>query len=393
MPPLDDSLPPKNPEATPKPFFSQPKQPPSSYYFWTAFESIVDDSDEPTKYKMIRLKACLQGKAEESISRLGFSEEAYEEAKKTLKRRFGGERRQLQNYLEEVRRIKSIQEGNVQEVEKFADSLASTVVTLREHSRWSELDPGSLLYTVVLEKIPKSMLSRFYRWVKESGRPESIETLRDWITEEAEYQVKAVEAVEGLHGTREKPKEDYRKRPNQTFTTFKQKCYICQGNHTIRNCEEYKSMSIDFRWEIAKEKKLCFHCLANNHQGRDCKRAKECGINACKRNHDRLLHQHQESQAHKVTVVCLLQEPLQLWLVMNQLCQMQNGTWKSTPTSPRSLPCRIRKVCLCEQCPFGCLQMEKKIKVNALLDDASFLCKRGASWSTWFVCNIRASHS
>ena len=268
LPPLDDSLPPKNPEATAKPFFSQSKQPPSTSadrkleriklptfsgdktkfeYFWTAFESIVDDSDEPAKYKMIRLKACLQGKAEESISKLGFSEEAYEEAKKTLKRRFGGERRQLQNYLEEVKRIKSIQEGNVQELEKFADTLASTVVTLCEHGRWSELDPGSLLYTVVLEKIPKSMLSRFYRWVKESGRPESIETLRDWITEESEYQVKAVETVEGLHGAKGKPKEDVRKRWNRTFTTFKQKCYIYQGNHSIRNCEEYKSMSVDDR--------------------------------------------------------------------------------------------------------------------------------------------------
>ena len=62
LPPLDDSLP---PEATAKPFFSQSKQPPSTSadrkleqikvptfsgdktkleYFWTAFESIVDDS-------------------------------------------------------------------------------------------------------------------------------------------------------------------------------------------------------------------------------------------------------------------------------------------------------------------------------------------------------------
>ena len=105
------------------------------------------------------------------------------------------------------------------------------------------------------------------------------------------------------HGTRGKPKEDDRKWPNQTFTTFKQKYYICQGNHTIGNCEEYKSMSVGDRWKTAKEKKLCFPCLANNHQRRDCKRAKECGINGCKRNHDRLLHQHQESQAHKVTVV------------------------------------------------------------------------------------------
>ena len=127
LPPfVDYNLPPGNPQATPKSFFSQSKQPASASadrkleriklptfsgdktkfeYFWSAFQSIVDDSDEPAKYKMIKLKACLQGKAEESISKLGFSEEAYQEAKNTLK-----------NYLEEVKRIKPVQEGNVQEL-------------------------------------------------------------------------------------------------------------------------------------------------------------------------------------------------------------------------------------------------------------------------------------
>lgn len=72
---------------------------------------------------------------DEPISKLGFSEEAYEEAKNTLKRGFGGERRQLQNYLEDIKWIKPLQEGNIQELEKFADILVSTVVTLREHNR------------------------------------------------------------------------------------------------------------------------------------------------------------------------------------------------------------------------------------------------------------------
>ena len=67
-------------------------------YSWATFESIEDETDEPVKYNT-RLKSCLDGKAEEAISKLGFSEEAYKEAKNTLKRRFGGERRQLQNYL------------------------------------------------------------------------------------------------------------------------------------------------------------------------------------------------------------------------------------------------------------------------------------------------------
>ena len=62
-------------------------------YFWATFESIVDETDEPAKYKMIPLKSCLEGKAEEAISKLGFSEEAYKEAKNTSKRRFGGEKK------------------------------------------------------------------------------------------------------------------------------------------------------------------------------------------------------------------------------------------------------------------------------------------------------------
>ena len=75
-------------------------------YFWAAFESIVDQTDKPAKYKMIRLKACLEGKAEKTVSKLGFSEEAYDEAKKkTLKHRLGGERRKLQNYLEDLKRV------------------------------------------------------------------------------------------------------------------------------------------------------------------------------------------------------------------------------------------------------------------------------------------------
>ena len=32
--------------------------------FWATFESIVDETDEPAKYKMIRIKSCLEGKAE-----------------------------------------------------------------------------------------------------------------------------------------------------------------------------------------------------------------------------------------------------------------------------------------------------------------------------------------
>ena len=46
--------------------------------------------------------------------------------------RFGGEGRRLKNYLQQLKKIQSIQESNVQELDKFADSLVKTVVTPHE---------------------------------------------------------------------------------------------------------------------------------------------------------------------------------------------------------------------------------------------------------------------
>ncbi|XP_068739158.1 uncharacterized protein [Montipora capricornis] len=245
---------------------------------------------------MIRLKSCLEGKAEEAISRLEFSGEAYEEAKNTLKRRFGGERRQLQNYLEEIKKIRPLQEGNIQELEKFADILVSTVITLREHNRESELEPGSLLFSLVLEKIPKTMLSRYFRWASESHRLESLQTLRDWMVEESEYQIKATESIEGL-GAKGRQREDDR-RKNRSFSTlrvrghpqFQRRCDFCEGSHGIWACPRFREESVEERWRVAKDKKLCFRCLSSNHQGKHCFRSRDCGVDGCKRSHHKLLH-------------------------------------------------------------------------------------------------------
>ncbi|CAB4037252.1 Hypothetical predicted protein [Paramuricea clavata] len=66
-----------------------------------------------------KLKTCLKGKAAEAILKLGYSEEAYEETKKTLIRKFGGNRRQIQAQLEDLRNTTPFQDDDVQEIEKF----------------------------------------------------------------------------------------------------------------------------------------------------------------------------------------------------------------------------------------------------------------------------------
>ena len=230
------------------------------------------------------------------------------------------------------------------------------------------------------------MLSKFYRWAKDTYRAESIESLRDWITEESQYQVKATETVEGLHGAKGKPREEDRKRSNRNFIIVKQKCDICHGGHAVRNCERYKAMSVDDRWKIAKEKNLCFRCLASNHQGKDCRRAKECGLNGCKRiqiTADSCINQrkiknravavvedpsnsHPPEDASSPSAKAFTTLPSETIATMDSEQGIQEHSHITTLASAQNQ----ENVSL-RTAPVWLSANGRKIKVNALLDDAS----------------------
>ena len=272
-------------------------------YFWAAFSTIVDGSNEPSKYKMIRLKSCLEDKAAEAIARLGFSKEAYEEAKMTLKRKFGGSRRQVQNYLDELQNMPSLRERNLEDIEKFTDHLVSTIVMLKEQDRWHELKPNSMLYTLLIEKIPRSMLSNYFRWTSEHSREESLVTLCDWMVDETEYRVRAQESIQGLSTSNQRKFIDNDRKQQRTYTGVhghgrnqvgnqRRFCESCEKfGHGVWECPKFiKELTVNQRWSLAKEKQLCFRCLGGSHFGKYCKRAKECGVNGCKQIHHKLLH-------------------------------------------------------------------------------------------------------
>ena len=68
-------------------------------------------------------------------------------------------------------------------------------------------------------------------------------------------------------------------------------CSCCgASDHKVWRCRVYCSADVDERWRIAKEKRLCFRCLGNDHQGKDCKRSQKCGIDGCHLSHHSLLH-------------------------------------------------------------------------------------------------------
>ena len=222
--------------------------------WWAAFSSCVDETSSSPQFKMLRLESCLEGEAAETVRGLGYSSETYKAAKTRLNRKYGGNRRQVQTHIDELRKLKPINAENPQEL----DLVERTVVTLKENKQNSDLEGGTL-NAIVLEKIPQSLLSQYYRWIKEKGKLESLKELRQWVAEEAECQVQASEVKHGVSST---------------------------GGRHVKGPRSRRRSG-----RQRKKLGLCYHCLGKGHLSEACHWRRECGIDGCKEHHHRILHQ------------------------------------------------------------------------------------------------------
>ena len=78
-------------------------------------------------------------------------------------------------------------------------------------------------------------------------------------------------------------------------------CVLKDGKHPICKCEKFKKMNGEERGQKAKELKLCFKCLSDAHQMRNCS-GRLCDVNGCGNPHHRLLHRPYKNVEQKKNV-------------------------------------------------------------------------------------------
>ena len=260
----------------------------------------VHQAPATPEYKLLQLQQHLSGEALKIVQPLGRSATAYEAAIALLERKFGGERRKLALHLEELENIKSLLPGNAGDIERFADLLDVTVVNLKEANRHDELGKGPL-YISLCKKLNEGMLAQYHRWIFENHRWESVETLKEFVLQEAEFQTVASETIRGVTSSNRNV-DSRRNQSEKAFFGNAQEseiqkycpCKVCKGHHGVWRCDKFKDLPVQERWNTAKRLKLCFRCLGGDHRGQTCVRTRVCGINNCKDNHNRLLHVSKE---------------------------------------------------------------------------------------------------
>ena len=103
--------------------------------WWAAFSSCVDETNLSAQFKMLQLESCLLGEAakgREMVKGPGYLDHVYEAAKARLNRKYGGNRPQVQAHIDELRKMRPINANDPSKLERFADIVERTVVSLKE---------------------------------------------------------------------------------------------------------------------------------------------------------------------------------------------------------------------------------------------------------------------
>ena len=338
--------------------------------FWEMFLSLVDQGVEPTNIKMARLRQSLTGTALEATRGLGVSDPEYKEAKEILQSKFGGERRKLQAYMDQIEKMPPLKSNDVQSFERFADLVRIAVVKLQAEGRGGELGDGAL-HSLLVKKFADCQVVSYSRWLRENKKDRSVFSLRDWLKEEVRIRVEAVEMAHGIEAETVGAAMDSVKHVDKggrirnlfsegnhfgkepVVPTSKPPCVYCGGNHGVWSCRRFQNMGVNERWNVARDKRLCFRCLASDHEGRACTKARPCNINGCKRNHHHLLHGFAQGNIKEGRVV-----------------SPREGAPAHTHTSTSKQETATETISL-RSVPVWLNANDRKVKVNALLDDGS----------------------
>ena len=272
------------------------------------------------------------------------------------------------------------------------------MVKLKAEGRDGELGEGTL-HSLLVRKLAEVQVQGYSRWLQEQSRERSVVSLKDWLKEEVRIRVEATEMAHGLSVTEKSDgwqhsnrnpnnrnksrnfhvKSDFTRRPpGSGQPNRKPPCPCCGSpNHGVWACLVFQQTSYDDKWTLAREKRLCFRCLGSDHQGKSCMKSQTCQINGCRGNHHHLLHENPPATDPPMGTA----QP-----VVNTNSYPSFNPWEGavgpalspegedshalrvmTTHNPRSPnePYSLHTI------PVWVKAQGKKVKVNAILDDAS----------------------
>lgn len=251
--------------------------------------------------KLYYLKTLVSGEALTAIQTIPITGDSYATAWSTLETRYGNKYLLVQSHLISLKRLRHLKEESLTELQKLIDELRRHREQLRALGR--PVDHWDDWFVSIATDTMDSTTRR--DWEEELQRlAPDINTSNDFyptFTQLFTFLERRCRTLKSLEFSRSRPTTTPSKstsgsttRQTMTAVTMTAKCAKCEGPHYTGHCEIFQKLTPTDRREVAKQKKLCFNCLKDNHLSSTCPSTQTC--RTCKRTHHTLLHSGSEKR-------------------------------------------------------------------------------------------------
>ena len=273
-------------------------------YFRATFTDAVEKLVKDPRGRLTRLLKYTAGDAKDLIKHCIHEDDnmCYIRAVELLDKEYGNQQLLSSSYLKELKKWPTIKFNDSTAYKKLHRFLLKGL-SLKREERLRELDSDMIIRTCILSKMDPKVQEG---WLKKvvSGRE------RDHHEPDFADVVKYVEHLALLASDPSYSQGAYQDDGNSKAKTYATQCHVkfarcllCDGNHHLQDCEEFKDMHISERARIIYHNYLCFSCLepiSEDHVAKSCPKDVSCDI--CKENHPTVLHGYRPKSSKSFSV-------------------------------------------------------------------------------------------
>ncbi|XP_062557315.1 uncharacterized protein LOC134222188 [Armigeres subalbatus] len=305
--------------------------------FRDLFVSLIHSSVQLTAVqKMHYLRAVLHGDAARIISSLEISANNYLIEWNLLKERYENPKLLVKRHLSAILTIPALKKESAQGLAELADEF-DRHVQLLDKLDGAENHWNSFLVERLSQCLDPITLREWETHVSEDDDYPKYQELLEFIHRRSRIaQTLKLSKSANVQSENKHPKS--RAITSHIASDNGSRCVSCKQVHFLFQCEQFRTLSPQQRFEVVKKHRLCINCLKGTHQAKNCSSG---SCKSCAKKHHSLLHlpplsSATGSQPVTTTKPPVLNKPVEA--NSSQSCQMSHFIPNRVEGSPSEEP-------------------------------------------------------
>ncbi|XP_023247615.1 uncharacterized protein LOC111643678 [Copidosoma floridanum] len=284
---------PRSLPAVPVPTFS------GNFCDWLEFKDlfsaiVLRESRISNVEKLQQLKTHVQGEAAEMLRTVQVIDANFEVAWRLLKDHYTNTRCLVAAITRDLLSVPAVTAESAHDLKALLSGTVNALAALKQLKRpTAQWDDRVVALTV--RKLDARTFREWESTLSNTTEPPTFVTLKLFI----EQRISMLEIVASSIDKHNRKKDKGASSSTFTHTTITEKCRLCQGEHFILRCVEFKAKEPQERKQVVEAKGLCYNCLGA-HKLDNCKSLKRC--QTCNGKHHSMLHGNLSTATHLATL-------------------------------------------------------------------------------------------